>query len=197
MQLKGRSFFRLSPSRLAGGYFALCVLVLALFALIVGRESARFRSLVDLFWYGIAGATVIALAIGALVGWMIHRQNAQLADEISVRQRAEQALHRAQEGLEAVVAERTAQLAEAFHEVESQKRLRHGAAPGLPFAFIRAIDGSPAYPDGGPCGMAVSQNEQVIAADLESDSRWDIEPAQSTAHSPTNVAVPAEVAGAT
>ena len=92
MQLKGRSFFRLSPSRLAGEYFALCVLVLALFALIVGRESARFRSLVDLFWYGIAGATVIALAIGALVGWMIHRQNAQLADEISVRQRAEQAL---------------------------------------------------------------------------------------------------------
>ena len=28
MLLKGRSFFRLSPSRLAGGYFALCVLVL-------------------------------------------------------------------------------------------------------------------------------------------------------------------------
>ena len=49
----------------------------------LASSEARFRSLVDLFWYGIAGATVIALAIGALVGWMIHRQNAQLADEIA------------------------------------------------------------------------------------------------------------------
>ena len=41
--------------------------------LLVGRESARFQSLVDYFWFGIAGATAIVLVIGALIGWLIRR----------------------------------------------------------------------------------------------------------------------------
>ena len=39
----------------------------------MGRESARFQSLVDYFWFGIAAATAIVLVIGALIGWLIRR----------------------------------------------------------------------------------------------------------------------------
>jgi PAS domain S-box-containing protein len=141
-----------SHVKLPGGYH-----------LLMGRESARFKSLVDLFWFGIAGATGIALVLGALIGWLIRRallfevreisrtasaiveggssrrlamrgrsneldtlartvngmleqlarQNVQLQNEIAVRRRAEQALHRAHDDLEGLVAQRTSQLAQA------------------------------------------------------------------------------------
>jgi formate hydrogenlyase transcriptional activator len=141
-----------SHIRLPGGYHFL-----------MGRESVRFESLVERFWYGIAGAMGIVLAVGAVIGWMIHRallsevqeisrtasaivqgdlsrrvaargrsdeldalaqtvngmleqlarQNLQLEEEIAVRRQAEQALHRAHDDLEALVAQRTVQLAQA------------------------------------------------------------------------------------
>ncbi len=61
---RGGSSLRVVVShvRLPGGYH-----------LLLGRESARFQSLVDLFWYGIAGATGVVLVLGAAVGWMIRR----------------------------------------------------------------------------------------------------------------------------
>jgi PAS domain-containing protein len=151
---RGGSSLRVVVSyvRLPGGYH-----------LLIGRESARFQSLVDLFWYGIAGATGIVLVLGAAVGWMIRRallfevreisrtasaivegdlsrrvavhggsdeldtlartvngmleqlatQNVALEGEIAVRRRAEQALHRAHDDLEGLVARRTAQLERA------------------------------------------------------------------------------------
>jgi formate hydrogenlyase transcriptional activator len=130
---------------------------------LMGRESVRFESLVARFWYGIAGAMGIVLAVGAVIGWMIRRallskvqeisrtasaivagdlsrrvaargrsdeldalaqtvndmleqlarQNLQLEEEIAVRRQAEQALHRAHDDLEALVAQRTVQLAQA------------------------------------------------------------------------------------
>ncbi|HEY0336188.1 MAG TPA: PAS domain-containing protein, partial [Burkholderiales bacterium] len=40
---------------------------------LMGRESARFQSLTEYFWYGIAGATGIVLVLGAAVGWMSRR----------------------------------------------------------------------------------------------------------------------------
>ncbi len=51
-----------SHVRLPGGYH-----------LLLGRESARFQSLVDLFWFGIAAATGIALVLGGFIGWMVRR----------------------------------------------------------------------------------------------------------------------------
>jgi len=46
--------------------------------LFVGRESARFQSLVDLFWYSLAGATAAILLLGVAGRWLIRR--ALLAD---------------------------------------------------------------------------------------------------------------------
>jgi PAS domain-containing protein len=53
----------------------------------------------------------------------------------------------------------------------SGTRLEHGAAPSLPASFITSIIGRPVNADSGPCAMAAYLNEQVIAADLTSETR--------------------------
>ena len=128
--------------------------------LLIGRESARFQSLVDYFWFGIAAATAIMLVLGAVIGWLTRRalllevqqmsgtakaivegdlsrrlatrrgpdalaalartvngmleqlstKNAQLAEEIGIRRKAEQALKQTHQDLERLVAQRTEQL---------------------------------------------------------------------------------------
>jgi PAS domain S-box-containing protein len=55
---------------------------------------------------------------------------------------------------------------------QSGTRLEHGAAPSLPASFITSIIGRPVNVDSGPCAMAAYLNEQVIAADLTSETRW-------------------------
>lgn len=54
----------------------------------------------------------------------------------------------------------------------SGTRLEHGAAPSLPASFIDSIIGRPVNVESGPCAMASYLNEQVIAADLRSETRW-------------------------
>ncbi|MBS0374437.1 MAG: GAF domain-containing protein [Proteobacteria bacterium] len=50
--------------------------------------------------------------------------------------------------------------------------LRHGAAPALPEAYCRAIDGLP-YGEGvGSCGTAAARRELVIVADIASSPLW-------------------------
>src|SRR5882672_9977038 len=51
-------------------------------------------------------------------------------------------------------------------------RLEHGAAPSLPARFITSIVGRPVNAESGPCAMAAYLNEQVIAADLTTETRW-------------------------
>jgi PAS domain S-box-containing protein len=58
--------------RLPGGYH-----------LLMGRESVRFESLVERFWYGIAAAMAIVLALGAVIRWLIHRALLSEVDKIS------------------------------------------------------------------------------------------------------------------
>ncbi len=50
--------------------------------------------------------------------------------------------------------------------------LRPGAAPSLPDAYTRALDGIAIGPTGGSCGTAAYVKRQVIVADIESDLRW-------------------------
>ncbi len=52
-------------------------------------------------------------------------------------------------------------------------RLAHGAAPSLPLSYNESIHGRPVNLLSGPCAMAASLKEQVIAADVASDARWD------------------------
>jgi len=137
VQLKGRSFFRLSPSGLAGGYFALWVAERTAQLAEAFHEVESQKRLLEM----VATGRALPELLDALCRFVEETASGCRCSVLLLD--------------------------------PGSKRLRHGAAPGLPPAFTRAIDGSPAHPDGGPCGMAVSQKEQVIAADLESDSRWD------------------------
>jgi DNA-binding CsgD family transcriptional regulator len=50
--------------------------------------------------------------------------------------------------------------------------LRHGAAPHLPLAYRKAIDGVRIGPAAGSCGTAVFTGKPVIVADILKDPRW-------------------------
>ena len=54
----------------------------------------------------------------------------------------------------------------------SGTRVEHGAAPSFSASFINSIIGRPLKIDEGPCGLAVRLNEQVIVADLTTETRW-------------------------
>lgn len=51
--------------------------------------------------------------------------------------------------------------------------LRHGAAPNLPEAFNRAVDGLSIGAMVGSCGTAAFTKERVIVSDIEHDPRWE------------------------
>ena len=49
----------------------------------------------------------------------------------------------------------------------------HGAAPNLPEAYVKAIDGAPIGPKAGSCGTAMYLGKQVIVADILEDPLWE------------------------
>ncbi|WP_246755404.1 EAL domain-containing protein [Rhizobium lusitanum] len=55
---------------------------------------------------------------------------------------------------------------------ESGSHLKHGAAPNLPPAYCRAIDGVAVGPEVGSCGTAVYRRESVIVTDIARDPLW-------------------------
>ncbi|MEO7908331.1 MAG: GAF domain-containing protein [Roseiflexaceae bacterium] len=55
---------------------------------------------------------------------------------------------------------------------ENGQHLHNGAAPSLPAAYVRAIDGSAIGPAVGSCGTAAFRSEPVIVADIASDPLW-------------------------
>ncbi len=52
-------------------------------------------------------------------------------------------------------------------------RLRHCAAPSLPAAYVRAIDGQPIGPRAGSCGTAMYLAKPVIVTDILVDPLWE------------------------
>jgi diguanylate cyclase (GGDEF)-like protein/PAS domain S-box-containing protein len=55
---------------------------------------------------------------------------------------------------------------------ESTSRLWHSAAPSLPEAYTKAIDGVAIGPNVGSCGTAAYRREAVIVADIMTDPLW-------------------------
>jgi PAS domain S-box-containing protein len=47
------------------------------------------------------------------------------------------------------------------------------AAPGLPSEYKQFLEGRPVDCAGGPCGMAIALNTEVIVSDMASDTRWE------------------------
>jgi PAS domain S-box-containing protein len=56
---------------------------------------------------------------------------------------------------------------------ESGTKIRHGAAPGLPDAYNRAIEGAAIGPRVGSCGTAMFRREPVYVVDVETDPLWE------------------------
>ncbi len=55
---------------------------------------------------------------------------------------------------------------------ESGCRLRHGAAPNLPEAYNKAVDGLTIGPSAGSCGTAAYRGQRVIVEDIANDPLW-------------------------
>jgi len=57
--------------------------------------------------------------------------------------------------------------------VSPTEESRHGAAPSLPRATLRRIDGGLIGPRSGACGTAAYRGERVIVLDIMTDPLWD------------------------
>lgn len=51
--------------------------------------------------------------------------------------------------------------------------VRHGAAPSLPEAYVKAVDGGRIGPKNGSCGTAIYRGEPVIVTDIFTDPLWE------------------------
>jgi diguanylate cyclase (GGDEF)-like protein/PAS domain S-box-containing protein len=60
--------------------------------------------------------------------------------------------------------------------------VRHGAAPSLPPAFNRAIDGQAIGPSRGACGTAAFEQQRVVTRDIDTDPLWTDFRATAQAH---------------
>ncbi len=56
---------------------------------------------------------------------------------------------------------------------EDEQHVRHGAAPSLPKAYTKAIDGLCIGPKAGSCGTAMYRRETVIVTDILQDPLWE------------------------
>src|SRR3989442_117300 len=148
-----------------------------------GEFEARLRRFDGMFRWFLIRAVPLRDEAGHLVKW--YGQNTDIED----RKRAEALLAGEKRCLEMVagghsmsgILEALCQLVEStasgcYCSVvlvdPSGTRLEHAAAPSLPASFITSIIGRPVNVDSGPCAMASYLNEQVIAADLTSETRW-------------------------
>ncbi len=57
---------------------------------------------------------------------------------------------------------------------EDGQHVRHGAAPSLPKAYTKAIDGLCIGPNAGSCGTAMYRKEPVVVTDILQDPLWEL-----------------------
>lgn len=131
-------------------------------------------------------------SLGYLVLRELHRRSAlarALALDVAARKRAEGLLESQGQALELIAlgAALPQTLELLVRTVEEQApgmlgsvllldadgvHLRHGAAPSLPEAYVRGIDGEPIGPSAGSCGTAAYRREAVIVEDIAADPLW-------------------------
>jgi PAS domain S-box-containing protein len=56
---------------------------------------------------------------------------------------------------------------------EDGQHVRHGAAPSLPKAYVKAVDGLCIGPKAGSCGTAMYRREPVVVTDILQDPLWE------------------------
>jgi PAS domain S-box-containing protein len=149
-----------------------------------GEFEGRLRRSDGAYRWFLIRAVPLRGEAGAVVGW--YAQSIDIHD----RKRAEALLAGEKQLLEMITrgSPLTAVLARLCRIVESATpechcavllvdptgtKLHHAAAPSLPASYTAAIDGRDVDADEGPCGMAACRKQQVIAADVASDPRWD------------------------
>ena len=52
------------------------------------------------------------------------------------------------------------------------KHVRHGAAPNLPEAYVKEVNGAPIGPRNGSCGTAMYRRRPVVVSDVMTDPLW-------------------------
>src|SRR6266403_3436047 len=52
------------------------------------------------------------------------------------------------------------------------KRVQHGAAPSLPEAYVKAVNGAPIGPRNGSCGTAMYLKRPVVVTDVMTNPLW-------------------------
>ncbi|HET8612283.1 MAG TPA: GAF domain-containing protein, partial [Sphingomonas sp.] len=145
-------------------------------------EPGRFKERDERLLIGIAGQTSIALDNARLYQAaqreIVERQRAEALREVQNRV-LELAIRdkSLEETLDALVRtieshSTTGMLGSVLLADQEGGRLRHGAAPSLPDAYNRAIDGIAIGPDIGSCGSAAHSGKPVYVADIATDPRW-------------------------
>jgi len=149
-----------------------------------GEMEARLRRVDGEYRWFLSRACPLADASGQIVKWC------GMTTDIEDRKRAEALLAGEKRLLEmvaggcslTVVLEALCELVEdavsgCYCSVllidPSGTRVQHGAAPSLPASFNESVHGRPVNADAGPCAMAAYFSEQVIAADIASETRWE------------------------
>lgn len=121
---------------------------------------------------------------------LLNRKIDELATEVAERTRAEKVIAGQKQVMEMIIREQPLpivldRLARMIEEQSTEGlrvsillldrdgiHLRHGAAPSLPEAYTRTIDGITIGPNVGSCGTAAYRRTQVIVSDIEADPLW-------------------------
>ncbi len=56
--------------------------------------------------------------------------------------------------------------------LDNKGLLRNGSSPGLPFDYIKAIDGIKPHPKLGTCASAAATGNVVVTLDFKADDKW-------------------------
>jgi len=156
---------------------------LALSVIALAPHQPQSFSAGAILFYALASAAIIAVAnqFRALLNALDEdRRSLEQHVELIGAERAVLDMIAADRPLRETMAQLTRSIEQiATHEVLASVLfvadgvVRHGAAPSLPAAYTKAVDGTPIGPSAGSCGTAAWRREPVYVTDIETDPLWD------------------------